>query len=246
MRYQYSSILEYELNSYEEKIGFAKYQIESQIKHACIRRKEEIFEQKLYGGLLAGMLLMLPISIMLTMANGPKSAHLVIGGAAIGVGPLAIIGALLFIVLVFLYVFIFPVCIYKTIRGIILTNIDRQSALGEWISNKFALNSCRREICACQIYLNKYQLMLENISQWKQELTEGSLNFSETQIRERLYQLELNPQIKIANIQSDEFKKMLRCITLPCMLIVYIGLVLVCREVFGNIYDTMVELFRSI
>jgi hypothetical protein len=249
MRYQYDSTLEYELNSYEEKIEFAKYQMESQINFACARRKEEIFEQKLYGGILMGMLLMLPLSILLTMANGPKSAYLGFFGVAIGFGPLAIIGALLLIILAFLYILMLPVCIYKTIKGIILTNMDRQSALGEWIMNKFSLSCCRQEIQTCQIYLNKYQLMLENISQWKREIAEGeegNLSFSEVQIMERLHQLELNPQIKIASTQSDVFKKLLCYIAIPCMFFIYICLFLIIGKAGEIFHNAMTELFRSI
>lgn len=152
-RYEYASAFEYELHAYEEKINFAKYKVESQLKSAILRKKEEEFELKLYGGIFLAMLILFPIDFVLTMAGGI----------------FAILGGVTMIVLVFLFIFIMPVCIYKIIKGILLWSINRQNTLGKWLMERYAITNCGAEIYTCQFWIGKYRLLLEDIERWKEE-----------------------------------------------------------------------------
>ena len=46
MQYEYSSEFDYRMNSYEERIEFAKYQVKSQLGDAYKRKMEEEREGK--------------------------------------------------------------------------------------------------------------------------------------------------------------------------------------------------------
>lgn len=229
-RYQYRSEFEYELHTYEEKISFAKYQVQSQLNSAIIRKKQEEFELKLYGGILLAMLILFPVAFLFAMAGGL----------------LAFLGAVIIILLIALFIFVMPVCVYKTTKGIILWIINRQMFLGKWIMERYEIPTCGNEIYNCQVWLGKYKLILEDIERWKEEMKEGEMTFSEEQIRNKFHQINLEPKIQVATEQDGQVLSLTRRVTIYLLIIIYSFIIGILRNFFGEINNTIEELFRAI
>lgn len=205
-RYQYATELEYQLHTYEDKIAFAKYKVESQLDKAVNRKKDEEFELKLYSGLLLFMFILLPFSF--TMSLGKWNF-------------LALIGVPLLFVALAGWIFAMPVCVYKMIKGTILYSINQRNKLGEWLLKRYEIPFCNTEISACQSYVNKYRVLLENIERWKEEIGEGRLEFPQEQIIKQLEQVELEPQIEIATMRWGKMIGFVRRTTTICMVFIY-------------------------
>lgn len=229
-RYQYSSELEYELHTYEEKINFAKYQVESQLNSAILRKKQEDFELKLYGGVLLIMIALVPVAIIFAVSDGV----------------LVVLGVIIIFILIVFFIFIMPVCIYKSIKGILLWIVNRQKFLGKWIMERYEIPTCGNEIYNCQIWLGKYKMMLEDIERWKEEIKEGKLLYTEEQIQNKFHQIDLEPQIQVATEQNGEVLGLTKRVTIYLLILIYSFIIGVLRNLFGEIYNSMVELFRAI
>lgn len=229
-RYEYGSEFEYELHTYEEKVKFAKYQVESQLNSAILRKKGEDFELRIYGGIFLIMLILFPLSVLFTMSGGV----------------LAVLGAVMIIILIACFIFVMPVCLYKTIKGMILWIVNRQKFLGSFILKYYDIPTSGNEIYNCRTWQNKYQLMLDDIERWKEEMKCGEMSFTKEQIRDKFHEINLNPRIRVATEQNGEVLGLTKRVTIYLLLIIYFFLISFLRNFFGEMYDQMVELFRAI
>lgn len=232
-RYEYATELEYQLHIYEDKVEFAKCQILIQLRSAMVRKKEEDFELKLFGGIFLAIEFLLAFSF--TMSLGLWNFLALIGVPILFIG---IVG----------WVFIRPVCVYKIIKGIILRSIDSGNRLGEWIKKKYDIPTCNSEISTCQLYLNKYNLWLEDIKGWNDRIKEENSGISEEQIMEWLkgMERELEPEIGVATFMEGNQKKYLKRVIMVGTVIVYALLLLLEFIVYLNVLDTIEKLFRQI
>lgn len=232
-RYEYESELEYQLHIYEDKVDFAKCRILIQLRSAVVRKKEEEFELKMYGGIFLGIELLIALSF--TMSLGLWNF-------------LAFIGVPLLFVGIAGWLFVRPVCVYKIVKGVILYSVNRQNSLGEWLGKRYEIHTCGTEINTCQLYLNKYNLYLEDIGLWKTKVTEGNMEFSEEQIMERLKRIEkeLEPEIGVATVMDGNLKKVLKRITIVGTVIVYALILLLEFMIYLRVLDTITYLFRQL
>lgn len=230
-RYQYATELEYQLHTYEDKIKFAKYKVESQLDKAVNRKKDEEFELKLYSGLLLFMVLLLPFSFIMSLGKWNF---------------LALIGVPILFIAIAGWVFAMPVCVYKMVKGTILYSINQRNKLGEWFLKHYEIPFCNTEIHACQLYANKYQVLLENIERWKEEIGEGRLEFSEEQILKQLEQVELEPQIEIATMRWGKMMGFVRRMTIIGMVVIYPLIFFLEFSLLLKINQTIEFLFRQL
>ncbi len=232
-RYEYASELEYQLHIYEDKVDFAKCQILIQLRSAMVRKREEEFELKMYGGIFLAIEFLIAFSF--TMSLGLWNF-------------LALIGVPILFIGIAGWVFVRPICVYKVVKGVILFSVNRQNTLGEWLMERYEIPTCGNEINTCQLYLNKYNLYLENIEQWKTQIAEKKPGFSEEQIMEQLKRIdkELKPEIGVATIRDGNLKKVLKRITIVGTVIVY-GLILLSEfKMYLKVLDTIEYLFRQV
>lgn len=232
-RYEFDSELEYQLHIYEDKVGFARYQILLQLRSAIIRKKEEEFELKMYAAALLGIELLIAFSF--TMSLGYFNI-------------LALIGVPILFIGIAGWLFARPICVYKVVKGVILYSLNRQNFLGKLLMDLYEIPTCGAEINACQLYLNKYNLYLGNIKHWKTQVEEGRQDFSEEQIMEHLKRMEkeLHPQIGVATIRDGNLKTALKRATIVSTVIVY-GLILLSElKIYMKVLDTIEYLFRQI
>lgn len=232
-RYEYATELEYQLHIHEDKVEFARCQILIQLRSAVVRKREEDFELKMYTGIFLAIEFLIAFSF--TMSLGLWNF-------------LALIGVPLLFIGMAGWLFVRPVCVYKIVKGIILRSIDSQNRLGEWMMKRYKIPTCGAEINACQLYLNKYNLYLQDIKQWNSQIAEGGLELSEEQVMERLrgMERELEPEIGVATVMEGNLKKFLKRVTMAGTLIVYGILLLLEFRMFLAVLDTIEKLFRQI
>lgn len=230
-RYEYATELEYQLHTYEDKIKFAKYQVESQLDKALMRKKDEEFELKLYGGVLLFIVLLLPLSFIMSLGMWNF---------------LALLGVPLLFIAIAGWIFAMPVCVYKVIKGTLLYSINRQNKLGQWLMKKYGIPFCNTEINTCQTYLNKYKVLLENIEHWREKSGEGQMEFSGEQILEQLKAVELDPRIEIATMRWGNMMRFIRRTTIIAMAVIYPLIVFLEFSVLMKTNRTIYELFRQL
>ena len=233
-RYQYATELEYQLHTYEDKIKFAKYKVESQRDKAVMRKRDEEFELKLYAGILLALVILLPLSFIMSFGKWNF---------------LALIGVPLLFVAAAGWVYAMPISIYKMIKGAILYSINKRNKLGEWFLRRYEIPFVNTEISTCQIYINKYRVLLENIEKWKEEISEGSegqLEFPEEQILRQLESVDLEPQIEVATMRWGKMMKFVRRVTIICMMVVYPTIVFLEFSVLVKIYKTSLMLIEQL
>lgn len=230
-RYQYATELEYQLHTYEDKIKFAKYKVESQRNKAVMRKRDEEFELKLYAGILLFMVILLPLSFIMSLGRW---------------NVLALIGVPLLFIAIAGWIFAMPICVYKMIKGTILYSINQRNKLGEWFFRRYEIPFVNTEINACQIYINKYQVLLENIEKWKAEIGEGQLEFPEEQILRQLEQVELEPQIDVATMRWGKMMKFVRRVTIIGMVVIYPVIVFLEFSLLIKINRTIEMLIRQL
>lgn len=230
-RYQYETELEYLLHTYEDKIKFAKYKVESQRNKAVMRKRDEEFELKLYSGILLSLVILLPLSFIMSFGK---------------FNFLALIGVPLLFIAAAGWVYVMPISIYKMIKGAILYSINKRNKLGEWFLRRYEIPFVNTEISACQIYINKYRVILENIEKWKEEISEGQLEFPEEQILRQLQSVELEPQIEITTMMWGNMMKFIRRVTTICMMVVYPTIVFLEFSVLVKIYKTSLMLIEQL
>lgn len=230
-RYQYETELEYRLHTYEDKIKFAKYKVESQLDKAVMRKRDEEFELKLYAGILLAFVILLPLSFIMSLGKWNF---------------LSLIGVPLLFIALAGWLFVMPICVYKMIKGAILYSINQRKKLGEWFFRRYEIPFCNTEIDTCRIYINKYRVLLENIEEWKEKISEGRLEFPEEQILRQLEQVELEPQIEVATMRWGKMMKFVRRVTIIGMAVIYPMIVFLEFSLLIQINKTIEILFRQL
>lgn len=218
-RYQYEGSAAYWLDYYADRIGFALTEMEAQLKHAQKRKEEQEFELKLFVGIFLGIFGFLPICLAMPMSG--VLLFVILGGVLVSVEILAI-------------ALVVPVCIYKIINGIVskLVN-DKDSRFGDWIVKRYQVPRLTGEIQACQIYVGRYKEHLANIASWREMLEQGNFDMDESEIKNRMEKVNLDPKIEIASKNHYRLKHVINRITI--MVAVAIFALIICLVVKGYI-----------
>jgi len=230
-RYQYDNGIKYWLDYYEDQLTFALRKVEMQLKKAKERKNELEFELKFYVWVAAGMLGLLPIALALPMTK---------------VLPLMILGGLLVIALILAFVFVMPVCVYKVIQGYVSKVInDIENSLGEWIVQKYQVPRLTGEIQACQIYVGRYKQHLANIASWNEMLEQGALDIDESEIKNRMETVDLDPDIEVASSSHYRLKKLIKRVTFLTSVVIFSLLFLLLVKGYIGYYNLFKQLWQS-
>lgn len=230
IKYQYDSEEEYLVNHYTDKTLFAKYNMERQLLSATTRQKDLEFELKLFGGAWAAMILLLPIGAIMCIA----SFILAVMG-----------GALLVVACIFALIVLLPYCIYKTCRALLVLGINKQNAIGQWAVKKFSLTVYKSEVQQCQEYSQRYTLLLEDLSEWKEALSRGE-PVDAGAISKRVSGIDFDPEIKVTNPNSGELKQFSRKISIVVSIITYILLFLAGKAIYMAIFREWLYMFQQV
>lgn len=230
--YQYDTGVRYWLDYYEDRIGFALKEVEMQLKHAKERKKGLEFELKLFAGIFLGIIILLPIVLALPMS---------------GVLPLMIIGGVLVCVEILAIVFVVPFCFYKMIKGIVSKVInDKDNELGDWIVQKYHVPRLTGEIQACQIHVGRYKEQLANIASWREILEQGSFDMDETELKNRMEKVNLEPKIETALVNSFRLKKLINRITIAVAILFFALVFVLCVMGYAAYYEWWLAVWQSV
>lgn len=182
---------DYWINHYMEQISFARYKVQSQLNSAYERQKEPHNDIMLFGGvMLAGffiyLLLMIfshiQITIIFAVANVLRSVWHI------------------------LLLIIDPVCIFKILRGALLSAADRKRAASESFPAREELYLYVDEIKKCQSYIQLYDEAYKDMERWKTELANGK-KVDMQKVNERFEALTLEPKIPIVKTNHGSINK---------------------------------------
>lgn len=184
--YTYRGRNTYLLDQYIEQVTFAKYQVQRQMEYAIGRKKQLELEVKAFAGLLVAYFVIQVLANNVTSTDGT----LLFMAAQIVSTLLSAAG-----------LFLIPACFFKIIKGSMILLMDNSE-------NRSVVNSSARayrdEIEECQMHLEKYRLLLEDLHRWKREIMQGGVVEDNT-IHERVGKVNLKPNIQVA---IDSFGKM--------------------------------------
>ena len=230
IKYEYESEEEYLLNHYIEKLTFAKYKMEQQMKSATARQKEQEFECKLFGGIWAANIILLPIGVLMCISGWVLT---LLGGVFLVI---VCIGGLWTIM---------PACIYKFCKAFIVLSINKQNAVGRWAVQKFSLTIYKSEILQCNEYLQRYTVILEDFNEWKEALSLGE-PVDVSAISKRVEGINFDPEIKVTNPNSGELKRFSMIVSIVLSVLI-IGLLLWAgAEVYMKIYHDFLYMFEQV
>lgn len=199
IKFAYSSEEEYLINKSIEQVEFANYQVSRQLENVLERIKDQKFEVKLF----IGIFIIINIAYYLLYEIGSPGIMS------------AIIGSVLRYFSSLAYIIGLPICLYKVLKGIIILSTGKQSDIGEWVVEAFSLPALSSEIQSCQIYIQKYKLILEDLELWKENLADG-IPVDKTVIENRMKDVNLNPKISVV---SHNFGKLKRFSTLAAIVL---------------------------
>ncbi|MBQ8189080.1 MAG: hypothetical protein IJZ44_04800 [Lachnospiraceae bacterium] len=197
-KFEYQSELDYKLHIYEEKLDFAKYQIKSQLKDAYKRRREETYELKLWSGVLIAMLICFVLSVF--MSNS--------------VSILVIPGVLLMFASVAAMYLLLPICVYNIVKGVFLWSINKENKLGKWLVEKCEIPTQRSEIVELQTYLNRYNILMEDLEHYREEIRDGVFDVDEAEIYHRFETVNYKPEIVVVSKYSEKLKKLVKWVSI--------------------------------
>lgn len=230
--YKYDSKLTYWLDYYEERTEFALTEMESHLKHAQKRKEEQEFELKLFGGIALGILLFLPISLALPLS---------------GILPLMIIGGVLVIIEILALAFGIPICIYKIVRGFVSKVInDKDNSLGDWIVQRYHVPRLTAEIQACQTYVGRYKEQLANIASWREMLEQGAFEMEETELKNRMERVNLDPKIETALANSFRLKRLITRTTIVVVAVVFGIVIALVFKGYMDYYNWFLSFWESV
>lgn len=231
-RMKYDSNISYWLDYYEEQIEFACTKVNMQLRSAQERKREQEFEFKLYAGIMLVMIVLLPLVFALPMTK---------------ILPFMILGGLLAIVEIVAFVLVMPVCVYKIIQGYVSKIInDNENSLGDRIVQKYQLPRLTGEIQACQIHVGRYKEQLANIKAWREMLEEDKLDVEESEIRNRLEKVNLEPDIEVASPNNGKLKRMIRRITVMVAVIIFGLLFGLIVKGYIDYYNFFLDFWRKV
>ena len=230
--YKYDSKITYWLDYYEERIGFALIEMESHLKHAQKRKEEQEFELKLFGGILLGIILFLPISLALPMS---------------GILPLMIIGGVFVIIEILALAFGIPICLYKIIRSFVSKVInDKDNSLGDWIVQRYHVPRLTAEIQACQTYVGRYKEQLANIASWREMVEQGSFEMEETELKNHMEKINLDPKIETASANSYSLKRLITRTTIAVVAVVFMVILALVFNGYIDYYQWWLSFWESV
>lgn len=230
--YKYDSKITYWLDYYEERTEFALTEMESHLKYAQKRKDEQEFELKLFGGILLGIILFLPISLALPMS---------------GVFPLVILGGVLVLIEIFAIVFVIPICIYKIIRSFVSKVInDKDNSLGDWLVQRYHVPRLTAEIQACQTYVGRYKEQLANIASWREMLEQGSFEMEETELKNHMEKINLDPKIETASENSYDLKRLITRTTIAIVAVVFVILLALIFKGYMSYYNWFLSFWKNV
>ncbi len=229
--FQYSENAEYWLDYYEERINFALTNVSMQLKHAQERKREQDFEMKMYSTIALVVIGVLPIALAMPLS---------------GVVPLVIFGAVLLIIDIWSFVIVLPICTYKIIHGLVNKMInDKDNELGEWLVRRYHVPRLTGEIQACQIYVGRYKEKLANIASWRDMLNQGSLDIDESELKNQMEKVNLDPGIEVAAKGDYRLKKLVNKTTLVVATITFIILFVLVVKGYMAYYDWWLAVWKS-
>ncbi|MBE5881370.1 MAG: hypothetical protein E7289_03505 [Lachnospiraceae bacterium] len=230
--YKYDNQIKYWLDHYQEQLEYALTKMLMQLKNAKERKKEQEFELKLYTIVLITMFVILPIALAMPMTR---------------VFPLVILGGVLVAIEAYAFGVIMPICIYKIIKGLVRKAInDKENALGDWIVQRYHVPRLTGEIQACQIYVGRYKEQLANIASWKEMLEQGTFDMEESEIKNRMEKVNLDPEIEIASENNYKLKHMIQRITILLAIIIFSLLIFILVKGYMGYYNTFLEMWRQV
>ncbi len=232
VRYQYDEKAVYWLDYYEDKIGLALKEVEMQLKHAQDRKREQEFEMKLFGSIFLGIIVLLPIALALPMS---------------GVLPFVILGGLLVIAEIFAIALVGPICIYKVIKGVVSKVInDKENSLGDWIVRKYHVPRITGEIQACQIYVGRYKEQLANIASWREMLEQSTFDMDETEIKNRMEKVNLDPKIETASANNYRLKRLVNRTTITVSVLFFAVILILGVKGYLAYYNWWLAFWESV
>lgn len=235
IKFEYDSQEAYLLNMYSKKLAFANYRISRQLDSAIERQKDVKSEVKLFGGALTAILLSLPVAILITMSGRILTFS----------GIISIIGAVYIFFWILLFWFICPVCVFKVFKGAAILSINKQNAVGRWLSDRLSISVYASEIQSCRKYQRKYELILEDLERWKEELAEG-IPVDCSLIERRMEGVDLDPVITVTRQDGGELRRFSLMISIVVTVIIYIVLFLAGKEWIKNLMMGIENTFRQI
>lgn len=230
--YKYDTKIKYWLDYYEDRIGFALKEVELQLKHAQERKGEQEFELKLYVIIALVIVVLLPIALVMPLT---------------GVFPLMVLGGILIVAELFGITIVIPICVYKIVKGIVSKVInDKDNMFGDWIVQRYHVPRLTGEIQACQIYVGRYKEQLTNIKEWREMLERGSFDIEESELRNKLEQVNLDPKIEIALQWNYKLKKLISSTTIVIVAIIYALALCLAVKGYISFYNWFLEAWRSV
>lgn len=209
MKFAYDSEEEYLINKYIEQVEFANYQVSRQLESVMERIKDQKFEVKLFIGIF---IFIIVFRNLLHVFSFPGIISNVIISVLDYFFSLA-------------YIFGFPVCLYKVVKGIIILSTSNQNEVGEWVVEAFSLPAFFSEIQSCQTHIQRYKLILEDLESWKENLADG-IPVDKNVIENRMKDVDFNPKISVVFTNFGKLKRFSTIISIVISIIVYVYLFL--------------------
>lgn len=204
IKFVFGSEEEYLINKYIEQVEFANYQVSRQLENVLERIKDQKFEVKLF----IGIFIIIIIAYNFSYAMG--TAGIIF----------SIIGIILNYFCSLAYIIGLPICLYKVLKGIIILSTSKQNSIGKWAIETFSLPAFSFEIQSCQIYIQKYKLILEDLELWKENLADG-IPVDKAVIENRMKDVNLNPKISVVFHNFGKLKRFSTLAAIVLSVIIY-------------------------
>ena len=154
----YDTDAAYWYSQYEEQFLFEKGKLESQLAAARKRKGDDIFELRMYGGILAALVLLVPLEAVFMLAGGLV---------------LSIVAAVGLFILIAGYTIALPVVCYKLVKGSFLYLVYHNRNFAAFLKNKYQISNINHEIFALQKRLQEFEAYEKKLDVWKMQLEDG-------------------------------------------------------------------------
>lgn len=154
----YDTDAAYWYSQYEEQFLFEKGNLESQLAAARKRKGDDIFELRMYGGILAALVLLVPLEAVFMLAGGLV---------------LSIVAAVGLFILIAGYTIALPVVCYKLVKGSFLYLVYHNRNFAAFLKNKYQISNINHEIFALQKRLQEFEAYEKKLDVWKMQLEDG-------------------------------------------------------------------------
>lgn len=230
VKYQYNDKKQYLVNYYKGELEFAIDQTGKQLESLIKREKEEEFTLKAFGGGALAALLFLPLVFLMSICGNPV---------------LGIVASLLLILDVGFVMYAMPICVYMTMRGFVLIQINKQNRFGKWIANRWRVTVFSSEREQCEKQLARFEMFMKDIVDFEEDVKLGEA-VSFDPIKHRIDTANIHARVEVTNSRYGDLNQKIKVPSAIATLVIYAMLAMLAFRAYMVIYHEMVYLFQQI